>query len=128
MTVVISGTAPSRQNAWVMDPVHVDAYESGQGAGAAFGLETEDLDLTIVAWPEHYEVASHVNNEVDVVTIVLSGSGEIVVDGKTFDLRLGSVVMIPKGSQRSVKSKSVDFRYVNVHKRRRRLMPDMKRP
>ncbi|HWA83695.1 MAG TPA: cupin domain-containing protein [Fimbriimonadaceae bacterium] len=106
-------------------PLHFDAYESGDGPGAAVGIETEDINLTIVAWPEHFSVPPHVNTEVDVVTIVLSGIGKATVDGKEIDLRLGSVLVVPKGSERSIKSLSVDFRYVSVHKRRRRLMPQI---
>jgi uncharacterized cupin superfamily protein len=99
-----------------------DGYD-GSGPGAAAGLQTEDLNLTVVAWPEHFSVEPHVNSEVDVVSIVLSGTGEAIVDGVTHELRLGTIVVIPKGSTRSIRSQSVDFRYVNVHKRKRALMP-----
>jgi quercetin dioxygenase-like cupin family protein len=106
-----------------MDPVYVDAYNAGEGHGAAFGLETEDLDMTLVAWPESYTVPPHVNSEVDVIMTVLSGTGEATVGAKLFPLRAGSILMIPKGAERSVRSMSDDFRYLNVHKRRRKLMP-----
>lgn len=107
------------------EAVYIDAYQSGEGPGAAFGFETEDLDLTIVAWPEHYSVPAHVNKEVDVITVVLSGVGKAIVAGREIDLHLGSVLIVPKGLERSVRSLSVDFRYVNIHKRRRRLMPQI---
>jgi hypothetical protein len=37
-------------------------------------------------------------------------------------------LVIPKGAERTVRSLSGDFRYVNVHERRRRLMPQLSRP
>jgi len=101
----------------------LDAYQSGEGPGAAYGLETEDLDVTVVAWPEHFLVPAHVNSEVDVAMVVLSGSGVATIDGAVFELRLGSILVIPKGTERSIRSRSVDFRYVNIHKRKRKLMP-----
>ncbi|HTQ08992.1 MAG TPA: hypothetical protein VMI31_02865 [Fimbriimonadaceae bacterium] len=110
-----------------MPSTFIDAYESGDGPGAAFGLETEDLDVTVVAWPEHFLVPAHVNSEVDVAMVVLSGSGEATVDGVTYALRLGSVLVIPKGAERSIRSHSVDFRYVNTHRRKRKLMPKISR-
>lgn len=100
----------------------IDAYD-GNGPGAAAGLQTEDLNVTVVAWPEHFTVESHVNNEVDVVSIVMSGRGEALVNGVAYPLQLGSVLVIPKGAERSFRSHSVDFRYVNLHKRKRALMP-----
>lgn len=110
-----------------MEPTCFDAYED-HGPGAVHGYETDDLDLTVVAWPEFRGVDPHVNRDVDVACIVISGQGEAIVDGRRFALRLGSVVLIPKGAERSIRSKSVDFRYVNVHRRRKRLMPTMGRP
>lgn len=105
-----------------MEPTVLDGYE-GSGPGAAAGLQTEDLNVTVIAWPEHHSIDAHVNNEVDVVSIVLSGMGEAIVDGVTHPMRLGTVVVIPKGAERAIRSLSVDFRYVNIHKRRRALMP-----
>lgn len=116
---------PVEAKAPLQKPTCFDAYVAGDGPGAACGFETEDLDLTVASWPEHYSVPPHVNEEVDVATVVLSGVGRAIVDGHEFELRLGSVLLIPKGVERSIRSLSVDFRYVNIHKRRRRLMPQI---
>lgn len=123
MTTIIYGPGDWGHNCLQeMKATVLDGYE-GNGPGAAAGLQTEDLNLTVVAWPEHFSVDPHVNAEVDVVSIVLSGAGEAVIDGVTHSMRLGTILVIPKGSERSIRSLSVDFRYVNVHKRRRALMP-----
>jgi mannose-6-phosphate isomerase-like protein (cupin superfamily) len=105
-----------------MDPIVLDGYDGG-GPGAAAGLQTEDLNITVVAWPEHYGVDAHVNDQVDVVSVVLSGVGVATIDGTDHPLSLGTILVIPKGATRSIRSMSVDFRYVNVHKRKRALMP-----
>jgi mannose-6-phosphate isomerase-like protein (cupin superfamily) len=100
---------------------------AGEGPGPVFGTEMEDLDLTVLAWSENRGVEPHVNSEVDVVTVVLSGQGEAVVNGMNYELKLGQILIIPKGAERSIRSLSTDFRYVNVHKRRRRLMPGIRK-
>jgi mannose-6-phosphate isomerase-like protein (cupin superfamily) len=105
----------------------IDGF-AGKGPGPAYGTEMEDLDLTVLTWPEFRGIESHVNREVDVVTLVIAGEGAAVVDGVTYELRLGQILLIPKGSERSLRSLSSDFRYVNIHKRRRRLMPGAPRP
>jgi mannose-6-phosphate isomerase-like protein (cupin superfamily) len=104
----------------------IDGY-GGKGPGPTAGTEMEDLDLTVLAWPEFHGVDTHVNAEVDVVTVVLSGQGEAVLDGTRHELTPGQILVIPKGTERSIRSLSAEFRYVNVHKRRRRLMPQLTR-
>ena len=80
---------------------------------------SEDLNYTIVEWPAGKGVAEHVNGEVDVVMVVVSGSGEVVVDGERYEVRSGDALLIPKAARRAVSSRSDDFRYLNIHRRRR---------
>lgn len=84
---------------------------------------SEDLNFTFVEWPAEKGVAEHVNEEVDVLMLVLSGHGLVTVDGQRFEAGVGDLFLIRKGSTRSVRSASDDFRYINVHRRRRGLMP-----
>ncbi len=99
----------------------------GEGPGPVVGKETEDLNLTLLSWPSGHQIAEHVNQEVDVVSVVLSGSGVVRIGEVENEVRAGSIFIIPKGASRSLTSTSDDFRYVNIHKRRRRLMPTMSR-
>ncbi len=96
--------------------------------GALWGTETEDLDATVVRWEESKGVETHTNNEVDVIMVVVSGSGQAVVDGEAQALEPGAVIVIPKGVGRSITATQGALTYLNVHKRRRRLMPMMARP
>lgn len=109
-----------------MDAELIDAF-AGAGPGPVFGREVEDLDVTLLAWTEGHEIAAHVNNEVDVVTVVLAGTGVARLAGVEHELKAGSVLIIPKGVERAITSKSDNFRYLNVHKRRKRLMPTLGR-
>ena len=98
------------------------------GTGPIQGGECEDLDFTLLQWREGQGVPEHVNDEVDVITIVFAGTGTLTLDGKDIALAKGSVAVIPKGCRRSIRSQSDGFRYLNIHKRRKRLVPgDMPR-
>ena len=96
--------------------------------GPIWAAETEDLDCTLLQWNEGHQIASHLNDEVDVVMSVLQGNGSVVVDGVRTLLKPGVIVVIPKGAHRSITAESTPFVYLNVHKRRRRLMPTGTRP
>ena len=101
-----------------------DAY----GYGALWGTESEDLNATVVSWPGGGGVDAHVNDLVDVVMIVLTGSGRLRVDAEEIGLEVGQVVVIPKAASREIRAGQNGVTYVNVHKRKPKLMPDMVRP
>lgn len=96
--------------------------------GAIWGTETDDLDATLVRWGAGGGVDAHVSDEVDVVMVVLAGAGMIIVDETSAALQVGSVIVVPKGSMRQIVAGDDGLTYLNVHKRKRRLMPNMKRP
>ena len=96
--------------------------------GPIWATETEDLDCTLLQWNEGHEIASHVNDEVDVVMTVLQGEGMIEIGGAKTILKQGVIVVIPKGAGRRITAETTPLVYLNVHKRRRRLMPQSSRP
>jgi mannose-6-phosphate isomerase-like protein (cupin superfamily) len=102
--------------------LHVDLNElcrHATGSGPQWGHESEDLDLTLLSWGSGKSIAPHVNNEVDVVTIVLEGEGEITANGRIYPLSAGQALLIPKGVERSIRSAGDAFRYLSIHRRRR---------
>ena len=100
----------------------VDLHESlalGHGVGALWTLEgSEDLNANLVRFPTGKGVGEHVNGEVDVLLVGVSGAGYVAVDGLDHRLRSGVAVLVPKGSRRSTRSASSDFAYLTVHRRR----------
>lgn len=96
--------------------------------GPIWGVETEDLDATMINWQAGRSVSAHVNSEVDVVVTVLEGAGTLRIDAETFDISQGDVVVIHKGKEREITAGECGLRYLNVHKRRRGLMPTGVRP
>ena len=100
----------------------VDLYEkvtTGPRAGVVWTLEQgHDLNVNLVRFPAGRGVGEHVNEEVDVLVIGVSGLGVVAVDEHEHHLRAGTVAFIPKGARRSTRGESGDFAYLTVHPRR----------
>ena len=92
---------------------------AARGVGVLWTLEgSEDLNANLVRFPAGEGVGEHVNGEVDVLFVGVTGTGRVSVDGLGYPLRAGVVVFVPKGTRRSTRSESVDFAYLTVHRRR----------
>jgi mannose-6-phosphate isomerase-like protein (cupin superfamily) len=96
--------------------------------GPQWSDECEDLDITLLFWREGDHIAEHVNSEVDVVLIGLTGQGIVKVAGQEQVLTPGTLLIIPKGVPRSVTAGVGGFGQLNIHKRRKRLQVQMSRP
>lgn len=98
------------------------------GSGAILARETEDLDLNLVRFADGAGVGAHVNREVDVVLIALAGSGIVRIDREEVPVVAGHVLLIPKNTERVIRSQDDgEFAYLSVHRRRARLMPGPRR-
>lgn len=97
----------------------VDLQEVAAGRGVVWTLQaSEDLNANLVRFAEGGGVGEHVNEEVDVLLVGVTGSGSVVVDGREHALGAGKLVFVPKGSRRSTRGASEGFAYLTVHKRR----------
>lgn len=96
---------------------------SVQGPGPVWTMATEDLNANLLSFQDGQGVASHVNNEVDVLVIAVAGEGTIEVDGVSATMSAGQVCVIPKGALRSIHSGPAGFGYLTVHRRRQLLWP-----
>jgi quercetin dioxygenase-like cupin family protein len=87
--------------------------------GVIWSLETgNDLNANLVRFGAGRGVGEHVNDEVDVVFVGVSGTGFVEVDGREHALHAGKLVFVPKGARRSTRGASEDFAYLTVHGRR----------
>ncbi len=101
----------------------MDLYESLAAAGGRAGVvwtlgHGGDLNANLVRFPAGGGVGEHVDEEVDLLVVGVSGVGVVEVDGQEHPLRAGTVAFVPKGARRSTKSGSGDFAYLTVHRRR----------
>ncbi|MGV3615732.1 MAG: cupin domain-containing protein [Fimbriimonas sp.] len=106
------------------ESITVDMTELGrlaQTAGPQWSTETDDLDVTLLTWPAGGGVASHVNSEVDVVTVIVAGEAEVRVGETSARLYAGHTIVIPKGLPRSLTAGEGGVTHLNIHRRRKRL-------
>jgi quercetin dioxygenase-like cupin family protein len=95
-------------------------------AGSATGKEgvvwtlegSGDLNANLVRFEAGRGVGEHVNDEVDVLIVGVSGSGRIGVDGEEHPVSNGGMVFVPRGARRYTRAVSEDFAYLSVHRRR----------
>jgi mannose-6-phosphate isomerase-like protein (cupin superfamily) len=88
-------------------------------SGPQWGTELQDLNATLLRWGPGEAVAGHVNDEVDVLAIVLGGSGVAEIDGAAHPLTPGVCLLISKGTRRAIQAGPEGLAYLNVHKRKR---------
>jgi quercetin dioxygenase-like cupin family protein len=87
--------------------------------GAIWTLSASaDLNANLVRFDARQGVGEHVNDEVDVLMIGVSGAGVVEVDGEEHALCAGFLVFVPRDARRSTRSDTDDFAYLTVHKRR----------
>jgi quercetin dioxygenase-like cupin family protein len=98
------------------------AASAGDSAGVIWTLDaSSDLNANLVRFGTGEGVGEHINDEVDVVVLGVSGSGIVRVDREEHALSAGMLMFIPKGARRSIVSFSEDFAYLTVHHRRKPL-------
>ncbi len=84
--------------------------------GVVWSLEAgSDLNANLVRFGAGQGVGEHVNDEVDVVFVGVSGSGFVEADGREHALDAGNLVFVPKGARRSTRGASEAFAYLTVH-------------
>ena len=89
------------------------------GEGVVWTLGAgEDLNANLVRFGARRGVGEHINEEVDVVFVGVSGSGFVEVDGEESALDAGKLVFIPRGSRRSTRGGPEGFAYLTVHRLR----------
>jgi quercetin dioxygenase-like cupin family protein len=86
--------------------------------GPIWGIETDDLNATLLAWPAGDGPPEHVNDERDVIVVVVAGSLTVMIDGDAREVAAGNAIAIPKGARRAILAGGDGARYVSVHTRR----------
>jgi quercetin dioxygenase-like cupin family protein len=105
------------------DGTIVDLARTALGEGPLWGMESAELNATLLAWPAGTGVAEHRNDELDVLVIVLAGSAVLRLDGADHELVGGGLVLLPRGSARSITAGARGVRYLSIHRRRGPLLP-----
>ena len=101
----------------------VDLAGTVRGPGPQWGMESADLNATLLAWPAGEGVAVHRNSECDVLVVVLEGSAAVRLDGADYEVFDDELVLLPRHSERSFTAGPGGVRYLSIHRRRGPLLP-----
>ena len=91
--------------------------------GPAWTLTDRDLNANLLVLDAGQGIEAHVNSEVDVLIVGVAGQGSVTIDGAAYPLSAGRVVLVPKGSERSIAAATDRFAYLTCHHARPPLMP-----
>ncbi len=111
-------------SAWI-NPRQIAA--SATANGAVWSLTSADLNMNVVVIAANAPIQRHLNREVDVVVIAVEGEGIVRVDEEEFRLGPQEILVIPKGSWRSIQPAGSSFSYMTIHRRRAGLWPASER-
>ncbi|MGW1463310.1 hypothetical protein ACWCPT_02995 [Streptomyces sp. NPDC002308] len=114
------------RNLVVLADALAQAGPDGRGALWRLAEQGRELDANLVRLPPDAEVGEHQENTLDVLLVVLAGSGTIVTGGSgvigTGDTALAltptTVTWLPRTSRRAVRSGPDGLAYLTLHRRR----------
>ena len=86
--------------------------------GPVWGLESDELNATLLEWSAGGGSPEHVNDACDVLVFVVRGSLQLTVDGHENELAAGQALIIPRGSRRALTAGRDGARYLAAHRRR----------
>ena len=88
------------------------------GTGPLWGMDSAELNATLLVWPPGHEVVEDTPSALDVLIIVLEGGGTARVDDREHALLPGSALMVETGHTRAIRAGPEGVRYLSVHRRR----------
>jgi uncharacterized cupin superfamily protein len=77
-----------------------------------------DLNVNLVRLGPGRSMAEHTNHQLDIVLVVLAGTGRLVVDDVDCHLGPAVVAQVPKGMTRAILAGAEGMAYLTVHRRR----------
>lgn len=101
--------------------------QAAQSSGPVWSLTSAQLNMNILRFTQGDGVPEHVNSEVDVLGVVITGSALVRVDGGEHHVQAGQAFFIPCGAQRSISATSPTLAYLSCHQRRAGLQPTVTR-
>ena len=115
--------AGSREPASLVDVADLTELSAATIPGVAWSQQSADLNVNLVVFGAGQGVAAHVNTEVDVLVVVLTGEGTLVIDDVHRPIRAGQALVIPKGVSRTLRGSGQGIAYLTCHHRRTGLWP-----
>lgn len=101
--------------------VVADAEPDAAGALWKLPMRTRDLDSNLIQLPPFGTVEAHAGPDLDVLVHVVHGTGQLTTELGVLELHAGSLLWLPRRSQRAFTAGSEGLQYLTVHQRRQAL-------
>lgn len=88
------------------EPRHLPGRMLKELVGPSKELECSSMSFGTAIYPPQSQMASHVDHNKDKIIFVLSGYGEIYINGVPEKIERGSCALIPKNKRHSIKNNS----------------------
>src|SRR5436305_2605965 len=99
--------------------VDLNAAGARTGPGVIWSAPPgRDLNVNLARLPAGESIAEHRNDELDVLIVVLSGEGEITVEGEHHRVSGQQLLLIPAGARRAIGANRFDLVYLSIHRAR----------
>lgn len=116
MVMVTGSTPPRSDDAASTRSVDLSAI-AGSG-GVVWSLSPQGFHANLVVLDPDDAIPSHRNEAVDVLIVVLAGTGVVTVDDRGVAVAPLAAVLVPRGAQRSIVAGPSGMRYLTIHDRR----------
>ncbi|HEY5357533.1 MAG TPA: DUF2249 domain-containing protein [Streptosporangiaceae bacterium] len=106
------------------DPAAVTAGRDPDAAGAVWKLQMRerDLDSNIIRLQPAAGIGAHAGPDLDVLLLVLDGSGQLTTELGILQLHSGALVWLPRRARRQFTAGPDGLAYLTVHQRRQALV------
>ncbi len=94
------------------------------GAVWKLQIRQRDLDSNVIRLEPGTGIGAHAGADLDVLLLVLDGTGQITTELGTLELHAGALVWLPRRSRRQFTAGPDGLRYLTVHQRRQSLVLD----
>ena len=104
----------------VADTTALLAGTDSTTGGSIWQLEpgARDQDSNIIALPANDEIGMHVGPNLDVLILVLQGSGQLHTERNVIELEQGQLLWLPRNAHRRFVAGTDGLRYFTVHHRK----------
>lgn len=115
LTIPVNQESSSPRNLKVVnDIMQGKVYEFGSNSTILVldRAETDQCEVTVVSWPPHQRGAMVAHNDKEQTFYVLSGSGNVTVDGETKEVKPGDVVFVPFNTPHTTEASDETLTYL----------------
>ena len=102
----------------VLDDLLATAAPDRRGALWQLAEQGREMDANLVRLPPGAEVGEHQEDVLDVLLVVVAGSGRVATGAEVLELAATTVLWLPRTSRRALVAGPDGLAYLTVHRRR----------